>query len=150
MEGFKFKNNTPENPKSSSTPPTKIEEKKNSNPYLKWMAERGIKGEADFSELHYIEDAINNESMIDIDFALDLAVRYYENREDLIAKLNILKGNFDEAKRIILEYQNRDLDEVMVDSLSLLLRKNSEKRNEIMEEVSEKNPQLIEYIKNRF
>jgi hypothetical protein len=150
MEGFNFKKESPENSIPAQTPSTKIEEKKITDPYLKCMAEKGLKGETDFSELLYIKEAIVNGSKEGIDKALVLVKSYYAEREDLIAQLNIIKGDFDEAKKIILEYKNRDLDEVMVDSLSLLLKKNPEKRDEIMREVNEKNPSLIEYINNAF
>jgi len=150
MEGLNFKKKSPENSKPEQTPFTKIEEKKITDPYLKWMAEKGLKGETDFSQLRYIEEAIINENEEDIKKALDFAMSYYRDREDLIAKLNILKGNFDDAKKIILEYKDRDLDDVMVGSLSLLLKKNPEKRDNIMNEVAEENPELIEYIKNRY
>lgn len=147
--GFKPKLGIPENQgnngplKLTFTPEAKKEQ---SDLYLKWMAKMVLKGETDFSELRYTNEAIINESQEDINRAI---LFNHEDRVDLISKLKILKGDYEEAKQIILECKNKDLNEVMVEALFLLLKKSKEKREEIMREVEVKNPELIKYMNER-
>ena len=121
-----------------------------------WLAKEGLKsGEKNFSEEHFIEDTIKNNKKIqneeEIKQAFMLALHLPENRPDMIASLYVLKGDYEEALNLILEYRDKNTDkslnEYMKDTLMLLLQKKSkEERPSIMEEVIEKNPNLFKYI----
>ncbi|KKP91281.1 hypothetical protein A2467_01525 [Candidatus Nomurabacteria bacterium RIFOXYC2_FULL_36_8] len=178
MKGPEFKINKPEIP-PQTTPPELIndinkissgepipenaitpEKKKNikDDPFMMWMARKGLKGETYFSHTNFIEDVIEdnkkNQNKKEIEQALVFALNLPDSRPDLVASLYILEGNEENEEKaldLILGYTDRSLDYVMKNTLILLLKnKSKEDKEKIMEMIKKYNPDFNNYIENRY
>ena len=122
-------------------------ESKNIDPYFKWQTKMAKEGKTNIGELEYIHYALgDNGDNEDVERALGFAHSNYESREDLIADLFIKKGDFVNAKELIVNVKKEDLYEAMIDSLEELILKKPDMKEDLMNEIAIVNPKFFASI----
>lgn len=125
-------------------------EDKNQDPYTIWQFNEAKAKRYNIGELDYILYAINSDSEVDFDKALEMAEKNYQSRPDLISDLYINKGEYEKAKNIILNFDIRNdenLHKLMAESFDRLIEKNPEMENEILEGLESKNKEFFNFLK---